>query len=148
MKPEVDHTLRVLAGQLMTEIAPSLADLYTRSNVEMIGVMLIQAAEEYDRAAEIRFEENREMRVIFRNASRAMADRDLAARLEAVAGETEPSLRVSALNETNDRLRRLLIELHTFVEGRDETWAREIEREIWRALRASAARRALSFFPG
>ena len=40
-----------------------------------------------------------------------------------------------------------LIELHAAVEQSEDPWAREIEREIWAALRASTVRRALATNP-
>jgi hypothetical protein len=74
-------------------------------------------------------------------------DGGLRARLAVVAEEREPSLRIGDLNAANDRLRALLIELHAFVEDRGEEWARRIDGAIWAELRASARRRAISFYP-
>jgi hypothetical protein len=147
MIPPVDQALQVLAAQLLLQIAPRVADGYSKSSVELIGALLLEAAEECDRAAEIRVEENRDLRGVFAAAARHVPDADLARRLGDAAGEEEASLRVSALDRTNDHLRRLLVELHACVEERPETWAREVEREIWSALRRSAKRRTLAAFP-
>jgi uncharacterized membrane protein len=147
MKPEVDLTLRVLATQLLAEIAPAFPTDYGRGNLELTGGLLLAAAEEYDRAAEVRAVENREMRRIFREAASDVPDAAFRARLEAAAIEAEPSLRIAALNEANDRLRKLLVELHAAVEERSDPAARRIDRAIWDELRASVARRAFSFVP-
>lgn len=147
MKPEVDEVLRALMEKLLLEVAPNVGDPYVRSNVEVAAGILAAAAEEYDRAAEIRVAENRSMRAIFRAAAASVPDRALRPRLEAAGAAADPSLRVSALNAENDRLRALLIELHAYVEERDEDWARRTDRAIREELRASASRRALSFFP-
>ncbi len=147
MKPEIDSALRAAAGTLLAEIAPAVGDAYARSHAEVLAVLLLAAAEEFDRAAEVRTIENRAMRRIFAEAAPFVADRALRERLESAAREEESSLLVSALNAVNGRLRALLIELHALVEAHDEEWARRTDRAIWEELRASANRRAISFFP-
>jgi hypothetical protein len=147
MKPEVDVVLRSMMTKLLLEVAPAVGDAYVRSNVEAMVALLAAAAEEFDRAAEVRVAENRSMREILRAATEHVPDGRLHARLAAAAEEPEPSLRIGDLNATNDRLRALLIELHALVEGRDEEWARRIDGAIWAELRASARRRAISFYP-
>jgi hypothetical protein len=147
MKPEVDVVLRSMMTKLLLEVAPAVGDAYVRSNVEAMVALLAAAAEEFDRAAEVRVAENRSMREILRAATPHVPDARIHARLAAAAEEREPSLRIGDLNATNDRLRALLIELHALVEGRDEEWARQIDGAIWAELRASARRRAISFYP-
>jgi hypothetical protein len=56
-------------------------------------------------------------------------------------------VRISDLNRSNDRLRRLLIELHAHLEEIDTETARRIETAIWEELRVSTERRALSLAP-
>ena len=147
MKPEVDVVLRSMMTTLLLEVAPAVGDAYVRSNVEAMVALLAAAAEEFDRAAEVRVAENRAMREILRAATEHVPDEGLRARLAAATEEREPSLRIGDLNASNDRLRALLIELHALVEGRDEEWAHRIDRAIWAELRASARRRAISFYP-
>ncbi len=62
MKPEVDVVLRSMMTKLLMEVAPAVGDAYVRSNVEAMVALLAAAAEEFDRAAEVRVEENRSMR--------------------------------------------------------------------------------------
>ena len=147
MKPEVDFVLRSVMEKLLTEIAPAIGDAYVRSNVEVIASLMAPAAEEYDRAAHVRAEENEAMRRIFRDAAPEVPDVGLRVRLEAAAAERDASLRVSELNAANDRLRALLIEVHALVETGDEEWARRTNQAIWDELSASAKRRAISFWP-
>ena len=66
MKPEVDVVLRSMMTKLLLEVAPAVGDAYVRSNVEAMGALLAAAAEEFDRAAEVRVAENRSMREILR----------------------------------------------------------------------------------
>jgi len=147
MKPEVDVVLRSMMTKLLLEVAPAVGDAYVRSNVEAMGALLAAAAEEFDRAAEVRVAENRSMREILRAATERVPEGDLRSRLAVAAEEREASLRITDLNAANDRLRALLIEIQALVEGSDEEWARRIDRAIWDELRASARRRAISFYP-
>jgi hypothetical protein len=147
VKPEIDLVLRAMTAKLLGEVAPALPDAYLRSNVEVMAALLMAAAEDYDRAAAVRVEENEAMRRIFREAAPSLGAGDLRSRLESAAAERDPSLRVADLNAVNDRLRALLIELHTLVEVGDEEWTRRTNRAIWEELRASASRRAIGFWP-
>ena len=147
MKPEVDVVLRSMMTKLLLEVAPAVSDAYVRSNVEAMGVLLAAAAEEFDRAAEVRVAENRSMREILRAATEHVPEGDLRSRLAIAAQEREASLRIGDLNAVNDRLRALLIEIQALVEGSDEEWAHQINRAIWAELRASTRRRAISFYP-
>lgn len=147
MKPDVDVTLQLIAASLITEIAPKISDDYTQRN-SMLTMMLLQiAAEEWDRAAARRVEENRALRGLFAEAAPEIGDPDLRARLEAASAEEDEGLRISELNRGNDRLRTLLIELHAHVEEIDTEAARRIETAIWQELRASTQRRAVSVAP-
>ena len=58
MKPDVDLTLQTIAASLMTEIAPKISDDYTQRNSMLTAMLLQIAAEEWDRAAARRVEEN------------------------------------------------------------------------------------------
>ena len=147
MKPEIDVVFQSMMMRLVTEVAPAVADGYVRSNVEVMAGILIAATEEIDRAAAMRVEENAAIRALFRDAIPSLSDAALRGRLAEAAAEGEPSLRISELNRANDRLRRLLIELHAFVEEHDQEWARRIDRAIWEELRAGTERRAISFNP-
>jgi hypothetical protein len=147
MKPEVDVVLRSMMTKLLLEVAPAVSDAYVRSNVEAMGVLLAAAAEEFDRAAEVRVAENRSMREILRATTEHVPEGDLRSRLAIAAQEREASLRIGDLNAVNDRLRALLIEIQALVEGSDEEWAHQINRAIWAELRASTRRRAISFYP-
>jgi FKBP-type peptidyl-prolyl cis-trans isomerase (trigger factor) len=147
MKPDVDLTLQLIAASLMTEVAPKISDDYTQRNSMLTAMLLQIAAEEWDRAAARRVEENGALRRLFAEAAPEIEDRELRARLEAASGEEEESVRISDLNRSNDRLRRLLIELHAHLEEIDTETARRIETAIWEELRVSTERRAVSVAP-
>lgn len=147
MKPDVDVALQIIAGSLLTEIAPKLPDDYSQRNGLLTAMLLQSASEEWDRAAARRVEENRALRRLFSEAAPEIGDEALRARLESADAEEDLSLRICDLNRSNDQLRALLIELHAHVEELETEAARRIDAAIWEELRISTERRALSMAP-
>jgi len=144
MKPDVDQILRFSAGQLMGGIAPMLSASYSQATVSLLGFMMLLSAREYDRAADIRVAENADLRALFGELAALVSDADLKAKLEAAAGTHDESLKISALNEANYVLRRLLIALQIQIENNPDKHARIAERRIWDVLKASAGRRFIA----
>jgi hypothetical protein len=143
MNPEVDKILGVSASQLMTQLAPLLPTGYAQGSASLLSVMMVLAAQEYDRAAEIRVAENADMRALFGELAPLVSAPALRADLQRAANAEDASLAISALNESNAALRRLLIALQTHVEEAAGIVARTAEARIWEVLKASAARRLL-----
>ena len=143
MKPEVDQLLGLTAAQLAAELAPLLPAGYAQGQATLGAVMLSLAAQQYARAADIRVTENRELRALFAELAPLVSDTNLKAQLETAARGKEASLRISALDDANYALRRLLIALHAQVEELPGEAARRAEKRIWSVLRASAERRQL-----
>lgn len=144
MKPEVDQILFLTTGQLMNVVIPQLPPGYVQGNSAVLAILTLFAAQEYDRAAEIRAVENAEMRALFTDTASGIDDAALKADLLKSAELQAASLRVSALNEVNYALRRVLIRLHAHAE---EVGLGDLERRIWGLLRASADRRQLALPP-
>jgi len=147
MKPEPGRFLAAAAGHLMLKTAGALAPGYEQSSVSVIGLMLTQLAEEFERAAARRIEENRALRRIFADAVAVVADDVLRAKLAEAARGDDTNFTVSALEQNNCALRTLLIELHVHVEELDSEAARRLEAEIWRELVTSTERRKLGIGP-
>ena len=145
MKPVVDNVLQGCFATLLTEVAPHLGAEYSVGDVSVMGLMLFMSAEEYDRAAEVRTEDNAEMRSIFAEAASQIEDADLRSRLSEASDARDTSLRISALDKTNDKLKALLIDLQAWLEEQGGDWAAHIERRIWRHLKDSAERRKLPY---
>lgn len=141
MKPEVSDILIQSAMRLMSEIAPALGAGYGQGSAGTMAVLMMLAAQEFERGADIRAAENADFRAVFRECIAAVGDTALREALEKAAQETDASLAISQLNRANEELRRLMIALHAHVELRDGAEARHAERRIWTALRASAERR-------
>lgn len=147
MKPDVTRLFGVAAGHLMTQTAPALGNAYQQSSISVLGMLLMESGQEFERAAQRRVEENAELRRIFADAAPAVQDADLIARLEAAASGTDGSLLISNLDAVNADLRNLLIELHIHVEEQDSPDARRVEEAIWQELVASTERRRIMIGP-
>lgn len=147
MKPDVPVALQKLAGSLLLEVAPAVGVDYLQRNTGLAAIMLQVVAEEFERAASRRVEENAALRALFRDAAPVAADAGLRGRLQEAAAGADGDLRVSALEAANAALRALLIELHAHVESLDAPGARRVEDAIWAELRRSTERRALSLAP-
>lgn len=144
MMPTVDEFLRQAARTLTEEILPHLSDDYRAGTVRVIALMLQLAAEEYDRAAEIRLAENRSMRALFAGAAEQVENRQLASRLRDAAAQEEGDYRIQTLDASNEALRRLLIELQVEIEARDDDAPSSIGTAIRDLLERSAERRLLT----
>jgi hypothetical protein len=145
MRPEVDQILSFSAAQLMGSLAPLLPSGYAQGAAALTSFMLILSAQEYDRAAEIRAADNADMRALFAALAPRIGDATLKQKLESAAASREISLKVSALDEANYELRRLLIAVQEHVEIQGDS--HNGERRIWAILKASADRRVLKM-PG
>ena len=65
MKPDVPLVLQHSFGKLLLEVAPNLTAEYAVGNTSVIGLMMFMSAAEFERGAQLRAEENAEMRAIF-----------------------------------------------------------------------------------
>jgi hypothetical protein len=126
MNPKVPPVLAELAGLLMKNAMPGVPEAERASDLSLSAMLLIVAAETWDRQAHILVEENRAIRTLL--------------------GETgvDADLRISALQAENDRLRNRLIEAHAAAEAAGDT-ARE--DAIWAELVAGTERRRISTAP-
>jgi hypothetical protein len=139
MRPAVAPVAAFLATRLGQEIAPKLEG-FSAGNAAMMGAMLQMMSEEWDRAASRLVEENAAVRALIRRAAAVFDDPSLA---DAAAGE-DRDLRISRLDADNDRLRRVLTDVHARVEESAAADARALEAAIWDELRASVERRRIS----
>jgi hypothetical protein len=144
MKPELSRVLEVMSVALMTDIAPHVAPSYRQASVFASALMLTSMREELDRIADRRVEENRALEGLLVRAGALIEDAALRERAARIAGEGEPSFKISALEARNAALRALLIEVHAHVETRSSQEARRLDAEIWSELAKSTERRKLS----
>jgi hypothetical protein len=144
VKPDENLVLADFAARFAGEIAPQVQPAYLASAIGMSAGILGMIAEDWDRAASRRVEENRAVRGLFRGAVGLALEAGLAARLAALAEGNDDDLRLSALEAGNEALRAALIELHVAVEAMDGAAAKGLNDAIWRELAASTERRRMS----
>jgi hypothetical protein len=145
MNPEGDKILNLSVQRLGTAIAPLVGETFAQGQIGLIGFMLTLVANEYERGADLRAGENKDIRKLFSELAPKIADATMKTRIEAAANSHDKSLRISALNTANHELRRLLAELHAHVESLNG--ARDAERRIWSLLRKIAANRLVTLAP-
>ena len=143
MKPEVGTILGLTAQKLATGIADEGAP-FAQGTVGLLASMLTLSAKEYERGADIRFIENREIRALFAELAPAVKDAALRKELQDAAVARDPSLRISDLNDGNYALRRLLTRLMIQAE---EHGALDAQKRIWAVLKALAQRRLVQLGP-
>jgi hypothetical protein len=147
VNPKINDVLGALSGHLFTEVLPLLGTSYAQADTLMAALLLSGAAEEYERAAEVRGADIREMRALFAEAARMLPAGALLERVAAAAGRESESLRISDLDARRNELAAVLIALHEAVEASPAPWARELDEKIWQHLRASTQRRAMATSP-
>ena len=143
MRPEVTLVLEEHAKRLAERIVPQLTG-FDANSVAMISFMLQMTAEEFERAAARRVEENQAIRAILREAAAVVTDPALVARLGALAQSKDEDLRITPLEAANNALRGALSDLHAHVEMRSDGAARKINETIWSELRLSVERRRVA----
>lgn len=126
MNPPVPAVLAELAGLMIRNATPGVAEAERASDLGLSAALLGVAAEIWDRQAQVLVDENRAVRALLGEA-----------------GE-DADLRLSALQAENDRLRAALIDAHAAAESAGDA-AREAA--IWAELVASTERRRLSTAP-
>jgi hypothetical protein len=140
LSPEV--CLRGVVDTIQNRVVPALTDGFSIEAARLASLVLGITANSIDDAAAIRFSENAAMRELFRDAAAGVTDAGLIVELNE-AGHVEGSgLKISELDADNDRLRRLLVTLHTYVEAQSNDAARAIDRRIWRMLSGFEVARA------
>jgi len=147
VNPKVNDVLGALAGHLFTDVLPHLSASYAQADTMMIALLLSGAAEEFDRAAEVRNSDIREMRALFAEAARCLPAGPLRDRVATASTREPKSLLIAELEACCDELAGTLITLHEAVETSTAAWARELDAKIWQHLRASTDRRAMATSP-
>lgn len=135
---------QTFAADLLMRVIPAISPTYHQGTIGMLAATLSIVAEEWDRAASWRVEENQRLRELFRDSAPAVKDDALRAGLVALSGTDDHDLRISALTANNSALRAALIELHCYAESVRSDDSRRIEAAIWRELVESTQRRRLA----
>ena len=136
MKPTVPMVATELAKRLRTDIMAELTGF--RANDAAMGAQLLDMiAERWDSEAANLVAENRTFRDLLGRAAEALDDRGAA---KAASGNDD-DLRISRLEEENDRLRDALIRVHALAERAAGDEAKSLVDAIWDALRQTVEAR-------
>jgi hypothetical protein len=144
MKPDENLVLADFAQRFATVIAPQVQPAYLAAAIGMSGGILGMIAEDWDRAASRRVEENRAIRALFRQALGLPLEPALIGRLKALVDGNDDDLRLSSLEAGNESLRGALIALHAAAEVMGGAAAKALNDTIWVELSVSTERRRLS----
>ena len=117
MKPDMPSVLAELAGLIVRNAAPGIADTDRASALGLSAALMGIAAEALDGMAHHLVQENRRVRALLGEAG------------------SDEDLHISALSAENARLRQALIVCHADAEARDP----RREAAIWSELAASTA---------
>lgn len=143
MKPEVGTILGLTVQKLAMGIGDEGAT-FAQGTVGLLASVLTLSAREYERGADIRVTENRDIRALFAELAPSIEDMTLRKELLDASAARDPSLRISDLNEGNYALRRLLTRLQIYAE---EHGALDAQKRIWAVLKALAQRRLVQLGP-
>lgn len=139
MIPHTDDALRMLSQRLMTQLLPDMKSTYSLSDGALIGLLMNAIADEMGEGIERRMQDIADMRSIVLEAGDLLPEE---AREQAQLPPA--SYRLSDVNACHDALSRQIIALQTLAERQQ---LGELEQQIWRYLRHSAERHAITAIP-
>ena len=141
MNLTLETMLLGVASTLRERITPSVSDSFAGEMSRLAAMLVTITANAVDDAAAARVWENAALRALFEEAPAGL-DPSLASRLAEATRSVDPGLKISELDRENDRLRKLLVELHAAVEQHESAAARALDVRIWVLLREAEMRRA------
>jgi hypothetical protein len=115
MKPTPEVVLNNGFAKIVFEMGPALPPGYGQGSASLVGIHLLLLAQEFNRAADVRVQENAAMRALFADVVPRFHG-SLGTRLSDACKRIDSDLKISALDENNTFLKNLLIDLHAYVE--------------------------------
>ena len=146
MRPNGEELLRGVQSSLTTYVLPELQTAYARTELMLVQALLGILASEWDSGAQRLVDDNAALRDLALRGAEALdsAAAALAGELRSLAGETDPSLRLSDLSTANGRLRGAIGSLGVLLEGADTPALGELRAAVIEHLRADAESRSRS----
>lgn len=131
MIPHTQQALGFLIDRLMQNVMPELQTTFAMSDLAFITTLLTMFGQDFDRGAQVRLADIREMQDIFSDAKGVVQDPALAKRLAATQDLVESDMRIAALDAVHADHCKLLIEAHAAIEERDTRAAAVLNDQIW-----------------
>ena len=146
MRPNGEELLRGVQSSLTTYVLPELQTAYARTELMLVQALLGILASEWDSGAQRLVDDNAALRELALRGAEALdsADAALAGELRSLAGESDPSLRLSDLSAANGRLRGAIGRLGALLEGTDTPALGELRAAVIEHLRVDAESRSRS----
>jgi hypothetical protein len=130
--PNTSKAIAFLAQRLFTHVLPEQRSQFGMADVALLGLLFEMVGQDFDRAAQARLEDIREMRAIFADARRRGLEVD--PRPDAL---DLSDVRIARLDEVHAIHGRALIELHARIEQVGDA---ELDRQVWQYLERHAER--------
>jgi hypothetical protein len=137
----LDNALRGVEELLRDRISPAIGDPFAAQMARLSCMLLHICANGVEDAAELRVEENAAIRRLLREAAE-LVPAPLASRLHEAAASADPGLKISVLDDENQRLRVLLVSAQTILETSKDGAALTLDQRIWQLLEVAEAKRA------
>ncbi len=134
-----DNAILGAAELLRDRIGPQIADGYAAQMARLSAGLLTICANGYDDAAELRVNQNAELRALLGTLA-GHVGLDLTARLREAVQSADPGLKISVLDAETHRLRLLLVEAQCEIEKHESASA--LDQQIWQVLEAHEMARA------
>jgi hypothetical protein len=137
----LDKALRGVEELLRDRISPAIGDPFAAQMARLSCMLLRICANGVEDAAELRVEENAAIRRLLREAAE-LVPAPLASRLHEAAASADSGLKISVLDDENQRLRVLLVSAQVILENSRDGAALTLDQRIWQLLEAAEAKRA------
>jgi hypothetical protein len=137
----LDNALHGVEELLRDRISPAIGDPFAAQMARLSCMLLRICANGVDDAVELRVEENAAIRLLLREAAELVPS-PLANRLHEAAASADLGLKISVLENENQRLRVLLVSVQSILENSKDCAALTLDQRIWQLLEAAEAKRA------
>ena len=132
MKPSINTSLIVLAQELNERISGLLEDEYEKSRLGAWAGMLFIASMKIDDLADGLFNENKKILSFLLKYESELTE-DLAKKIKDIELSKPTDIKISSLDEFNQKLKILLIKAHSELEEKNQSSAL---KDIWNVLRS------------
>ena len=140
MIPKPQATLTSIATRIATHILPVAGSDFAQADAGLITQLLFTAAEDFERAVEVRMQDIKDVKAVLRANADDLPDQTWLDLLD-----KEPaSLNVSDVTTLHDEALTILIALHAWAESLED---QTLNLELWRLLRAHSERHKYSLPP-
>lgn len=145
MIPNTPKAVTFLAQRLLSHVLPGQQTAFGAADVALLSMLLEMVGQDFERAAQTRLEDVREMRGIFAEARGLPLDEALVARMNDARACDLSDVRIARLDEVHALHGKALIELHARIQQLDTAEAARLDRLVWEHLERHAERHHYDF---